>query len=93
MKEENQILKEQDVIRNELLSRYEKKHTTLEDEVSTFLSPFTDNFLQLKFYKEQNNDLIKRLNDFEQSVVKDFSQLGEENDEHNASVIATFQND
>ena len=34
MKEENQILKEQDVIRNELLQRYEKKIETLESEVS-----------------------------------------------------------
>ena len=36
MKEENQILKEQDVIRNELLQRYEKKIETIESEVSGY---------------------------------------------------------
>ena len=38
MKEENQILKEQDMIRNEQLQQYEKKIDTLEVEVSIHLS-------------------------------------------------------
>ena len=34
MKEENQMLREQDVIRNELLSRYEKRNEDMTKEVS-----------------------------------------------------------
>ena len=34
MKEENQMLREQDVIRNELLSRYEKRNDDMTKEVS-----------------------------------------------------------
>jgi hypothetical protein len=51
MKEENQILKEQDMVRNEQLQQCEKKIDTLE--------------VELRFYKDQNNDLIKRLDEFE----------------------------
>ena len=34
MKEENQMLREQDVIRNELLARYEKRNDDMTKEVS-----------------------------------------------------------
>ena len=34
MKEENQMLREQDVIRNELLARYEKRNEDMIKEVS-----------------------------------------------------------
>jgi len=34
MKEENQMLREQDVIRNELLTRYEKRNEDMTKEVS-----------------------------------------------------------
>ena len=34
MKEENQMLREQDVIRNELLTRYEKRNEDITKEVS-----------------------------------------------------------
>ena len=34
MKEENQMLREQDVIRNELLARYEKRNEDMTKEVS-----------------------------------------------------------
>ena len=35
MKEENQMLREQDVIRNELLARYEKRNEDMIKEVSS----------------------------------------------------------
>ena len=37
MKEENQMLREQDLIRNELLARYEKRNEDMAQEVSGFL--------------------------------------------------------
>ena len=45
------MLKEQDLIRNELLERYEKRN----EEISR----------EMEFFKEQNNELIKRLDEFD----------------------------
>mmetsp|Transcript_20952 Transcript_20952/g.25744 ORF Transcript_20952/g.25744 Transcript_20952/m.25744 type:complete len:257 (-) Transcript_20952:1536-2306(-) len=49
------MLREQDIIRNELLSRYEKRNEDMTKE--------------LEFYKEQNSELIKRLDEFETSCI------------------------
>ena len=40
MKEENQMLREQDLIRNELLARYEKRNEDMAQEVSGVLPSF-----------------------------------------------------
>lgn len=55
MKEENAILREQDMIRNELLQKFEQKHDQLQKEVD--------------FYKEQNNDLLARIDNLETSCI------------------------
>lgn len=55
MKEENAMLREQDIVRNELLQKFEQKHDQLQKEVD--------------FYKEQNNDLLARLDSLETSCI------------------------
>ena len=121
MKEENQMLREQDVIRNELLARYEKRNDDMTKEVSLLVCANAiitviqssvrererngnDNLLwvdlvsllgvcddddglfaygfgvffgvaQLEFYKEHNNELIKRMDEFETSCIMDAENI------------------
>lgn len=82
MKEENQMLREQDVIRNELLSRYEKRNEDITKEVSKQVCYGPDTELwcvcvsvQLEFYKEQNDALIRRLDEFETSCIMDSENI------------------
>ena len=71
------MLREQDVIRNELLTRYEKRNEDITKEVSSkqfvelTVVTIIGAFVQLEFYKEQNNELIKRLDEFETSCIMD----------------------
>ena len=70
------MLREQDVIRNELLARYEKRNEDMTKEVSLFLAAFVNPVcVQLDFYKEQNNELIRRLDEFETSCLLDAENI------------------
>lgn len=66
IKEENELLREQDLLRVEVIERMERKQEQLETEVSQLLLK-----LQLAFFKEQNSELIKRMDDFEMSCITD----------------------
>ena len=65
------MLKEQDIIRNELLTRLEKEQERVSSEVSKLIREVTTLLVQLQFYKDQNSDLIKRLDEFETSCFFD----------------------
>lgn len=67
IKEENELLREQDLLRVEVIERLERKQEQLETEVSQKLTIT----LQLAFYKEQNSELIKRMDEFEMSCITD----------------------
>jgi len=57
MKEELDMIREEQVMKNEQIIRYEKHCEVLTGE--------------LDFYKEQNRDLLKRLDDCEKSLMPD----------------------
>ena len=67
MKEEVEILKEEQVMNNEQLIRYEKHCDALQGEVIEYFVMS----IQLNFYKDQNKDLMKRLDDCEKSMMTD----------------------
>ena len=78
------MLREQDVIRNELLSRYEKRNEDMTKEVSkarlSVLWRCSELWcvcvsVQLDFYKEQNDALIRRLDEFETSCIMDSENI------------------
>ena len=64
MRQTINMLKDEALLKNELLSKYEKRNNKQEEEVSTFYLYY----FQLKFYKKQNHDLMRQIGEYEQTI-------------------------
>lgn len=60
MRETIELLKEESLMKNELLTKYEREQKKADDEVT--------------FYKKQNHDLMKRLDEYESQMSKNHAE-------------------
>lgn len=76
MRETIELLKEESLMKNELLAKYEREQQKGEDEV--------------QFYKKQNQDLMKRLDEYESqmsTLQQNTAQMEQEDHQGRNSVI------
>ena len=82
MKETIENLKEEVMVKNEVLAKYENMQKKSDEEVSTNnlqLMPF----IQITFYKNQNSELMSRMDEYEKMI----STGAKESNRNSVSVV------